>query len=243
MKKLHTDASVPMTNTKYTLKHVEQFQNILKDKYQLVVISSTFFNKPLYTGFECEKKIYIYHHDDHYDLITDVNKFYPNNNKMCNVCWKLHRVENRHFSCEGVCILCHHAGCNAADKREKEWSHCELCNRYFPSSNCFDNHLKCMDGVSKSVCEKKKKCMTCQKLVNTVNLPPENHHCGLIYCTICKDHVSKEHECYVKRVPNDPDKDEKRWAGSKVYYYDFETDSSTGVHTPVMVVYSNDTGN
>ena len=54
--------------------------------------------------------------------------------------------------------------------------------------------------------------------------------------------MTPNHDCYVSSIKNDPIKDEKRWNKYKIYYYDFETDSSDHILKPIMVVYSNEDG-
>lgn len=73
---IHRKAQVEVKGISYGLKHVEKFQKHLEGKYQIIVISSNHQNMPVYTGLPGENKIYLYHSDDHYDLITNVQKFY-----------------------------------------------------------------------------------------------------------------------------------------------------------------------
>lgn len=50
VERLHRKAQVPMENTYYTLKHAEKFQAVLDKQFQLIIVSSTNFNMPVYTG-------------------------------------------------------------------------------------------------------------------------------------------------------------------------------------------------
>ena len=165
MSKLHDQANVPKTGITYTLKHVEQFQQVLLDKYQIIVISSSFFNKPVYTGSAARKKIYLYHHEDHYDLITNISKFYPKNTSMCTVCWEVYRTDKPHYKCTNICRLCNHENCTSVQAENNLWEHCYSCNRYYPSSMCYFNHMKKPRDGLRPVCKTKCQCIDCGQIV------------------------------------------------------------------------------
>lgn len=159
---------------------------------------------------------------------------------MCKVCWQLHRYENPHLTCLNVCKLCFQEGCDALDiKKKKNWYKCNDCNRYYPNRECYRNHTKLKYDGGASTCSTYRKCTDCSRVVSVKQLhPPRKHNCGLVYCVPCKDYKRPSHACYIKHVENDPEKDKKRWAKSKIYYYDFETTVEDGVHKPIMVAYA-----
>ena len=64
---LHESGSVPFGSC--GIPEVKKFQASLPD-YQLNVISKEHLNALIYSGPEAEKHLYLYHHDNHYDVIT-----------------------------------------------------------------------------------------------------------------------------------------------------------------------------
>jgi len=71
-KELHQKADVP--EGLCGLSEVTTFQEVIED-YQIVVLSSDHFNAIVYEGPRREKQIYLYHHDNHFDVITSVSSF------------------------------------------------------------------------------------------------------------------------------------------------------------------------
>ena len=70
---LHEKAGVP--NGKCGLNEVKQFQTYLSD-YQINIVSKEHQNSTLYSGPENEKRIYLFLHDNHYDVITSMPAFF-----------------------------------------------------------------------------------------------------------------------------------------------------------------------
>ena len=56
------------------LSDAATFQQVIED-YQIVVLSSDHFNAIVYEGPRREKQIYLYHQDNHFDIITSVSSF------------------------------------------------------------------------------------------------------------------------------------------------------------------------
>ena len=69
---LHESAGVPLGSC--GIPEVKKFQAALPD-YQLNVISKEHLNALIYSGPEAEKHLYLYHHDNHYDVITSMPAF------------------------------------------------------------------------------------------------------------------------------------------------------------------------
>lgn len=72
-KKLHFEANVPLKRC--GIEEIKRFQAVLKD-YQIHVVSKEHFNAIIYEGPVADKKIYLYLHDDHYDVITTMSGFF-----------------------------------------------------------------------------------------------------------------------------------------------------------------------
>ena len=56
------------------LTEVAKFQAVV-DGYQIIVLSAKHFNAIVYEGPRREKQIYLYHHENHFDVITSVSSF------------------------------------------------------------------------------------------------------------------------------------------------------------------------
>lgn len=69
---------------KCDLDDVKTFQLALPG-YQIHIVSKESFNAIVYQGSEAENKIYLYHHDNHYDVITTMSGFL-NRSYFCQKC-------------------------------------------------------------------------------------------------------------------------------------------------------------
>ena len=226
---------------KYTLSIAKYIMSAYTHIFIYIYIYIFFF--ALYiTGIPASKKIYIYHHNDHYNLIIDIDTFYTQKTALCTVCFKVHQRKNPHYSCTNTCRVCKHKGCEGASIERINWKHCDICNRYLPSKQCFDNHKIIADDYTKSSCDLVHRCGYCNKSMLKTVIAQDKHNCGKVYCTVCKTQVVKDHKCYVQQMENDPTKNKVKWGKKKVMYYDFETCGSGEYHRPVMVALSDETG-
>ena len=82
---LHAKARVPLHQC--GLEDVKMFQRFLVG-YQIHVISRELFNGIVYHGPTAEKKIYLYYHDNHYDVITSMTVFLSRT-YFCTNCYKV----------------------------------------------------------------------------------------------------------------------------------------------------------
>ncbi|XP_053397354.1 uncharacterized protein LOC128556395 [Mercenaria mercenaria] len=71
-RQLHEETGV--TSGRCGVAKIKKFQDILPD-CQIHVISQEHFNSIIYTGPDTEKNIYLYYHDQHYDVITSMAAF------------------------------------------------------------------------------------------------------------------------------------------------------------------------
>lgn len=83
-KELHYEANVPLKRC--GIEEIKQFQAVLKD-CQIHVISKEHFNAIVYEGPVADKKLYIYLHEDHYEVITSMSGFL-NKKYFCLQCKK-----------------------------------------------------------------------------------------------------------------------------------------------------------
>ena len=100
-KKLHEEAGVKFGPC--GIDEIKQFQSTLTG-YQIKVVSKEYFNTTIYSGPVAGRKIYLYHHDDHYDVLTSMATFL-NRSYYCDTCQKGYDHKENH-ECNDVCHLC-----------------------------------------------------------------------------------------------------------------------------------------
>ena len=70
---LHTNAGVPLGPC--GIEEAKKFQLYLTE-YQINIVSKEYNNKIIYAGPDKDKKIYLYLHNNHYDVITKMPGFF-----------------------------------------------------------------------------------------------------------------------------------------------------------------------
>lgn len=188
---------------------------------QIKVVSKQHFNSIIYEGPEAESKIYLYHHDEHYDVITSMPAFL-NRNYYCHSCHKGYQHKEQH-RCNNVCSSCH----KIHEESEEDWIYCADCNRYFKGTNCYELHKKSTTNGT-STCKSYYRCKKCNQTVNK-KMHKKDHKCGEVYCKTCKDYFDEEHLCYmlpvvdeVKQRKSDSKKNKNDNVVSAYIFSDFE---------------------
>ena len=118
---LHQKAGVP--EGLCGLSEVMKFQQVIED-YQIVILSAEHFNAIIYEGSKREKQIYLFLHQNHYDIITSVSAFLGRN-YWCLECKKGYGKIEEH-RCSRVCKCCFTEG----------------CHRIFAGDECYANHCR-----------------------------------------------------------------------------------------------------
>ena len=212
---LHRLAGVPFRRC--NIEDIKQFQSVLPD-YQIHVLSKESFNAIIFQGPEADKKIYLYHHDDHYDVITKMAAFF-NKNFFCTKCNRGYDRKEKH-ACNNICHCCR----RIHDDSTEEWTFCSDCNRYFKNAECFNLH-KTTTLPGRNTCSTYYVCKTCSQTVNT-KMHRRPHECGEKYCTVCKDYVDQEHRCYMQpEIKEDESSklEDDNFTKPKAYiFFDFE---------------------
>ena len=140
-------------------------------------------NSIIYSGPEKEKRIYLFLHDNHYDVITSMPAFFARK-RYCHTCKKGYDDVTEHL-CPDSCLLC-------------GFQNCIDCKRIFKSQECFDRHKQNI-GHGKSLCALLVKCCHCNYVVKRGQLRPDLHHCGQTKCSTCNRYVdTKYHQCYMQ---------------------------------------------
>ena len=189
---LHEKASVPLGQC--GIEEVKKFQSYLTD-YQINIVSKEHLNMLIYSGPAASKRIYLYAHDNHYDVITSMPAFLARK-KYCHTCKKGYDKIEDHL-CGDTCKMCYTQNCPITD-----WVFCKECNRFFKSQECFDRH-KARVGEKQPICALVLKCKHCKQVVKRGKELPQSHNCGLVRCTVCKQYVDPEkHQPAKKRKCN-----------------------------------------
>ena len=205
--------------TNLVLKNVKQFQDVLPI-YQIHILSKEHFNAIVFSGPEEGVPIYLYYHDNHYDVITTMTGFL-NRSYFCVQCKKGYQHKERHV-CNNPCHHCR----QLHNDKEEDWTKCTKCNCSFINQTCFNLHLKKTEN-GKSTCEMYYRCKDCEQLINR-SKHKSAHICGEAYCQTCKDYYAEEHQCYMQPTDDD-DKNNASKTDQKTTYlfFDFECTQDT----------------
>ena len=186
---LHTNADVPLGPC--GIEEAKQFQVYLTE-YQINIVSKEYNNKIIYSGPEKDKKIYLYMHNNHYDVITKMPGFFARA-YYCHECKKAYDHLENHL-CPNTCKCCG----SRPICPELSWMPCNDCGRMFKSQQCYDQHKE-PRGEARSVCQNWIKCTQCKKAVRRCYAAPEKHDCGTKKCGICGKFVKLEgHRCFIQ---------------------------------------------
>lgn len=106
MNELHESCNVPLAES--GLSQVKQFQTHLTE-YQINIVSKEYQSSIIFAGPEVAKRIYLYSHNSHYDVITSMPAFYAR--KMyCHTCKKGYDKITDHL-CGDSCKSCRFQNC------------------------------------------------------------------------------------------------------------------------------------
>ncbi len=130
---LHRKAGVPLGPC--GLSEVKQFQKYLVG-YEINIVSMEHGNSIIYPEqpYVVEtKRIYLYLHNNHYDVITTMPGFL-NRSYFCHMCRKSYNSTVDHL-CDAMCKMCRGLKCSFVNPRD-----CADCGRMFKSQACYDRH-------------------------------------------------------------------------------------------------------
>jgi hypothetical protein len=186
---------------------IEEFLGV-----QIIVYDAPFRNSCIYAGAqERDDKIFIYHNDNHFDLITSITGFLKAG-YYCTTCLVPYKDRTKH-SCNLYCKTCQHVNCVV----ENEMT-CYRCNQRCRSLDCFNRHKVKESDAHTTLCETNYGCKKC-KIVTSEALK-NDHICGEYICTNCQNKVTNPHLCYMRAVKP------KKTKG-KFIFFDFETTAET----------------
>lgn len=226
--KLHTETGIPLEPC--GIDEIKIFEEHLG--IEIIVIDGDFLNEIIYpntkeknyTPYPKDKQIYLYKHNNHYDLIAS-NKLagFFGKDYFCYNCKKCYWSKDSH-NCKFKCSMCCCSYCptNIIDKIEYNFE-CKKCNRFFGHKKCLELHTIKDKKTKLSVCDKVWKCNKCNIVFSSKIYKRETHICGEYLCGNCNCLVPKEHKCYMMPKPLKPHSE-------KYIFYDFESDISGDIH-------------
>ena len=125
---LHRLANVPLGPC--GLAEVDMFQKYLTN-YEITIVSGNHNDSIIYPPEPSDKQpIYLYFHDNHYDVITSMPGFLSTV-YFCHKCKKTYDHVSDHL-CEAMCRICRSYDCIIEDNGMI----CNECDRWFKSKNC-----------------------------------------------------------------------------------------------------------
>ena len=230
-RELHTAANVPLGPC--GIPEVELFQKYLTN-YEINIVSGNHDNSIIYLPKPSTNNnvtpIYLYLHDNHYDVITSMPGFLSEK-YFCHTCRQSYAYKFDHL-CPGMCKSCRSYNCIVNDPLG-----CNECNRWFKSKACYDRHKEQVDGA-KSVCQAVKKCEKCGKSMPVRKLNPKGHICGK-KCSTCGVVLNEknEHKCYIQKTEQS-----EQSQYNELLFFDFECKQETGKHEPNLCIVHNEAG-
>ena len=237
-KKLHAAANVPLGPC--GIPEVKMFQKYLT-KYEINIVSGNQDNAIIYppkTGNNNNNNnnnnvtpIYLYLHDNHYDVITSMPGFLSRR-YFCHTCKKVYDHKYAHL-CKEMCKGCRSYDCVVVNDDRV----CNECERWFKSKACYDRHKESVGGAI-SVCQGVRKCKKCGKAMEVRKLTPKGHICGR-KCPTCKVILNEEdeHKCYIQKTEQP---EESQY--SELLFFDLECNQEHGIHEANLCIVHDEKG-
>ena len=230
-RELHTAANVPLGPC--GIPEVELFQKYLTN-YEINIVSGNHNNSTIYSPQPSTANnvtpIYLYLHENHYDVITKMPGFL-NESYFCHTCKHVYDNKIEHL-CTVMCKSCRGYNCIPGEPLS-----CNECNRWFKSKACYDRHKEPV-GNARSVCQGIKKCLKCGKSMHVRKLNSKGHICGR-KCSTCGVVLDEkdEHKCYIQKTEQT---EESQY--NELLFFDFECKQETGKHEPNLCIVHNEAG-
>ena len=229
-RELHEAANVPFGPC--GLPEVDLFQKYLTN-YEINIVSGNHNDSIIYPPKPSTNNnvtpIYLYLHDNHYDVITSIPGFLSTS-YFCHKCSQSYSNKFDHL-CDGMCKSCRSYDCVLNGNGLK----CNEC--LFKNKTCYDRHKEPVDG-NRSVCQAIRKCGKCGKSMDVRKLNPKNHICGK-KCLTCGVVLNDkdEHKCYIQKTEQT---EESQY--NELLFFDIECKQETGKHEPNLCIVHNEAG-
>jgi hypothetical protein len=134
------------------IKKIEKYLSI----YQILIVSSKNDFEFVYCGEAKDKKIVLFHNNNHYDYIKSLPAFF-NEKKFCFICFQPYQNDFFH-KCIKICKFCERKTC-----KEEVIKKCNNCNTYCLNDLCLLIHQE-------KVCPKYVKCTTCGRYQGKIHV-------------------------------------------------------------------------
>ena len=229
---LHQTANVPFGPC--GLPEVKMFQKYLTN-YEINIVSGNHNGSIIYppkpSGNNNVTPIYLYLHNNHYDVITSMPGFLSTS-YFCHKCSKSYSNISDHL-CDAMCRSCRSYGCVI----DGNGMVCDECERWFKSKDCYDHHKENVVGT-RSVCQVIRKCEKCGKSMDARKLNPKKHICER-KCPTCRVIINDkdEHRCYIQKTEQS---EESQY--NQLLFFDLECKQEHGVHEANLCIVQNEKG-
>ena len=230
---LHERANVPFGPC--GLPEVDLFQKYLTN-YEINIVSGNHNDSIIYppkpsTNNNNVTPIYLYLHDNHYDVITSMPGFLSTN-YFCHKCKKTYSNNSDHL-CDAMCRSCRSYDCVL----DGNGMVCDECDRLFKNKTCYDHHKEPIAG-GRSVCQTIRKCEKCGKAMDVRKLNPKGHICGkkCLTCGVIINDKDK-HKCYIQKTEQS---EESQY--NHLLFFDLECKQEHGVHEANLCVVHDELG-
>ncbi|XP_071094861.1 uncharacterized protein [Haliotis cracherodii] len=226
--------------------------------YQLKVYSQEVGQRLLYKCDEAPPHatvLHLYHHDQHYDVITSMSAFYGSDH-YCERCDKRYDHPEKHpCTKEYRCHRCFYS--SYCGPQEELGIPCLTCQGWFPNPTCYTRHLQSPSEGKPSACQSIHRCPNCFQLVRVLETPMVHHECfdEEHPCLVCREPMTPDHRCYMTplREENEEGEEGEGEGGEETekegeeeqhhvrddvqyVFYDFECMQDTGEHIPNLCV-------
>jgi hypothetical protein len=121
------------------IEEAKMFQSSLLN-YQIHVVSKAHINAIVYKGPDSGIPVYLYNHDDHFDVITSMTGFL-NRSYFCKSCKKGYQHLERQ-ACNNPCHFCRKLHMDDTENLQ----YCEKCICKFIHETCFQLHKRNRKG-------------------------------------------------------------------------------------------------
>lgn len=152
---------------------------------------------------------------NHFHAVTNPNAMFPSL-VLCKKCYSTYKhAQFRSHECNKKkrCFACKRYECDR--QQGVKGIDCSDCNLLFANKGCFDAHKE-SQKKGNSLCQTRKKCKTCYKIIYSSTQPFDEHKCHTYKCYNCSEWVERDHLCYLRiRKP--------KLTSGKFIFFDFES--------------------
>ena len=195
--RLQAEADLP-SDSPLTIAELANFESILNVKIGVIQFVDD-SSEPVVSevsGEHFEETFFLYYVDSHFHAVVNPHAMFPKS-KLCMDCFAVYGVKEKTHPCPSAlkmsCFVCKRKECAYG-----ETVICPACNMTCRNMACFESHKQPFSS-SESLCDKRRKCNDCGKIVFLKEQNFSDHICGHYKCIYCSEFVSTDHLCYLRR--------------------------------------------